>query len=98
MELITFAIIGVVLGAVGSEALRAKAPRVVEKVEDAARRFTGRLCPSKSKDNGSEAPDQEAADSSGQDGDPSDEPTGEQVSHEEAERKEHNGQDGHQGE
>jgi len=96
MELITFAIIGIVVGAAGSEALRAKAPKVIEKVEDAARRFAERLCPSKSRENAAaEAAGQDAVESSTQDGNAPDEPTGEQVSHEEAE---HNEEDGHQGE
>ena len=39
MGVIGFAFLGVVLGAVGTEFLRAKKPELVEKIEDSARRF-----------------------------------------------------------
>lgn len=50
MGLFGFAIVGVVLGAVGTEFLRAKKPDLVEKVEDAAKRFVDSVLPSKSDD------------------------------------------------
>jgi predicted DNA-binding transcriptional regulator len=50
MELVGFALVGVVLGAVGTEFLRAHKPELVEKVENAARRFVDSLCSSKSDD------------------------------------------------
>ena len=39
MGVIGLAFLGVVLGAVGTEFLRAKKPELVEKIEDSARRF-----------------------------------------------------------
>jgi len=39
MGVIGLALLGVVLGAAGSEFLRAKRPEVIEKIEDAAKRF-----------------------------------------------------------
>ncbi len=60
MILVGWAVLGVVLGAVGSEVLRASKPELVEKVEDAARRFVDCLCPSKSTDQASDSA-QEAA-------------------------------------
>ncbi len=39
MELFGLAFLGVVLGAAGTEFLRVKRPDIIEKVEDAARRF-----------------------------------------------------------
>ncbi len=50
MELVGLALLGVVLGAAGTEFLRAKKPELVEKVENAARRFADSLCSSKSDD------------------------------------------------
>jgi len=50
MEFVGLAFLGIVLGAAGTEFLRAKKPEVVEKVEDAARRFVDSLCSSKSHD------------------------------------------------
>ncbi len=50
MELIGLALLGVVLGAAGTEFLRAKKPELVEKVENAAKRFADSLCSSKSDD------------------------------------------------
>jgi len=50
MGVIGLALLGVVLGAAGAEVLRAKKPEVIEKVEDAARRFVDSVYPSKSDD------------------------------------------------
>jgi len=50
MGVIGLALLGVVLGAAGSEFLRAKRPEVIEKIEDAAKRFVDSVCPSKSDD------------------------------------------------
>jgi len=50
MELVGLALLGVVLGAAGTEFLRAKKPELVEKVENAARRFVDSFCSSKSDD------------------------------------------------
>jgi len=50
MGLVGLAFLGVVLGAAGTEFLRVKRPDVIEKVEDAARRFVDSVCPSKSDD------------------------------------------------
>ena len=50
MGVIGLALLGVVLGAAGAEILRAKKPEVIEKIEDAARRFADSVCPSKSDD------------------------------------------------
>jgi hypothetical protein len=50
MGLVGLAILGIVLGAVGAEYLRASNPELIEKVEDAARRFADSVCSSKSDD------------------------------------------------
>ncbi len=50
MELIGLAFLGVVLGAAGTEFLRVKRPDIIEKVEEAARRFVDSVCPSESDD------------------------------------------------
>ncbi len=50
MGLIGLAFLGVVLGAAGTEFLRVKRPDIIEKIEDAARRFVDSVCPSKSDD------------------------------------------------
>ncbi len=50
MGFIGLAFLGVVLGAAGTELVRASKPELVEKVEDAARRFVDSLCSSKSDD------------------------------------------------
>ena len=50
MGLIGLAFLGIVLGAAGTEFLRVKRPDIIEKVEDAARRFVDSVCPSESKD------------------------------------------------
>ncbi|MCJ7616231.1 MAG: hypothetical protein MUO43_06805 [Desulfobacterales bacterium] len=47
---IGLALLGVALGAAGTEFLRAKRPDIIEKIEDAARRFVDSVCPSKSND------------------------------------------------
>jgi hypothetical protein len=48
MGLFGLAFVGIVLGAAGSEFLRAKRPDLVEKIEDAAKRFVDSVCPSES--------------------------------------------------
>ena len=48
MGLVGLAFLGVVLGAAGTEFLRVKRPDIIEKIEDAARRFVDSVCPSKS--------------------------------------------------
>ncbi|NVL91400.1 MAG: hypothetical protein HWN69_10535 [Desulfobacterales bacterium] len=50
MGLVGLAFLGVVLGAAGTEFLRASKPELVEKIEDAARRFVNSLCSSNSDD------------------------------------------------
>ena len=45
MFLIGWAIVGLILGAAGSEILRAKKPRLVDKVEGAAKRFVDSISP-----------------------------------------------------
>ena len=50
MGIIGLALLGVVLGAAGTEFLRVKRPDIIEKIEDAARRFVDSVCPSKSDD------------------------------------------------
>ena len=50
MALIGWVCLGIILGAAGSELLRACKPGLVEKVEDAARRVVDSLCSSKSAD------------------------------------------------
>ena len=50
MGLIGLAFLGVVLGAAGTEFLRVKRPDIIEKVEEAARRFVDSVCPSESDD------------------------------------------------
>jgi len=50
MGLFGLAILGVVLGAAGTEFLREKRPKLIEKIEDAARRFVDSVCPSESDD------------------------------------------------
>jgi len=46
MMLLAWAVLGLALGAVGSEILRATRPKLVQKVEDAARHFADSVCPS----------------------------------------------------
>ena len=50
MELFGLAFLGVVLGAAGTEFLRLKRPEIIEKIEDAARRFVDSVCLSESDD------------------------------------------------
>ena len=50
MGLAGLAILGIVLGAAGTEFLRASNPELIKKVEDAARRFVDSVCSSKSDD------------------------------------------------
>lgn len=50
MGIVGLAFLGVVVGAAGSEFLRLKRPDIIEKVEDAAKRFVDSVCPSKSDD------------------------------------------------
>ncbi|MHC4726408.1 MAG: hypothetical protein ACYS17_04200 [Planctomycetota bacterium] len=50
MGLVGLAFLGVVVGAAGSEFLRLKRPDIIEKVEDAAKRFVDSVYPSKSDD------------------------------------------------
>lgn len=47
MVLIGWTLLGIALGAVGTELLRASKPQLVKKVEDSARRFADSLCSSK---------------------------------------------------
>ena len=50
MVLVGWALLGIALGAAGTELLRANKPKLVEKVEDAARRFVDSFLPSESAD------------------------------------------------
>jgi len=50
MGLVGLALLGVALGAAGTEFLRVKRPDIIEKIEDAARRFVDSVCPSESND------------------------------------------------
>jgi len=50
MILLAWAVLGVAVGAVGTEILRAARPRLVKKVEDAAKRFADSVCPSERSD------------------------------------------------
>ena len=50
MGLFGLAFVGVVLGAAGTEFLRAERPDLVEKIEDAAKRFMDSVWPSESDD------------------------------------------------
>jgi hypothetical protein len=50
MGLVGLALLGVVLGAAGTEFLRVKRPDIIEKIEEAARRFVDSVCPSESDD------------------------------------------------
>ena len=47
---IGLALLGVVLGAAGTEFLRVKRPDIIEKIEKAAKHFVDSLCPSESDD------------------------------------------------
>jgi len=48
MSVLGLALLGVLIGAAGSEILRATRPDVVEKIEDSARRFVASFSTSKS--------------------------------------------------
>ena len=48
MGLIGLAFLGVVLGSAGTELLHVKRPDIIEKVEDAAKRFVDSVCTSDS--------------------------------------------------
>lgn len=48
MGTIGLALLGVVLGAAGTEVLRAKKPEVIEKIENKAKGFVDSICPSTS--------------------------------------------------
>jgi hypothetical protein len=48
MGVIGLALLGIIIGAVGTEILRANKPEVIEKIEDAAKNFVDSLCKSKS--------------------------------------------------
>jgi hypothetical protein len=50
MGLFGLALLGVALGAAGTEILHAKRPDFVKKIEDAAKRFVDSVCPSESDD------------------------------------------------
>ena len=50
MALVGWAVLGILLGAVGTEVLRASQPELVKKVEDAAKRFADSWCSSTSTD------------------------------------------------
>ncbi len=47
---IGLALLGVALGAAGTEFLRVKRPDIIEKIEEASRRFVDSVCPSESND------------------------------------------------
>lgn len=47
MGLVGLMLLGIVLGAAGTEILRVKKPELVEKIEDAAKRFVDSVCSSK---------------------------------------------------
>ncbi len=47
---IGLALLGIALGAAGTEFLRTKRPDIIEKIENAAKRFVDSVCPSKSDD------------------------------------------------
>jgi len=51
MGVIGLALLGVVLGAAGAEVLRAKKPELIERIEDAAKRFVDSVGPAKSGSN-----------------------------------------------
>ena len=50
MGIFGLAFLGVVFGAAGTEYLHLKRPDIIEKVEEAAKRFVDSVCPSKSDD------------------------------------------------
>ncbi len=60
MILVGWALLGVALGAAGTEILRAGKPKLVEKVEDAARRFVDSFIPTEADDEKEEDEAQDA--------------------------------------
>lgn len=50
MGMLGFAVLGIVLGAAGTEFLRVNKPELIEKVESAAKRFIDSMFPPKSDD------------------------------------------------
>ena len=50
MTFLGWAMLGIILGAAGTEVLRARKPELVEKVEDAAKRLVDSVWPSKPAD------------------------------------------------
>ena len=50
MGMLGLALLGVVFGAAGTEFLRTKRPDIIEKIEDAAKRFVDSVCPPESED------------------------------------------------
>jgi hypothetical protein len=50
MILLVWAVLGLAVGAVGTEILRVTKPRLVKKVEDAAKRFADSVCPAERSD------------------------------------------------
>jgi len=50
MGLVGLMLLGIVLGAAGTEILRVKKPELVEKIEDAAKRFVDSVYSSKPED------------------------------------------------
>ena len=50
MVLIGWAVLGILLGAAGTEVLRASKPELIKKVEDSAKRFVDSWCSSTSTD------------------------------------------------
>jgi hypothetical protein len=48
MGLVGLVFLGIVAGAVGTEILRAKKPELIEKIDDAAKRFVDSVYPSTS--------------------------------------------------
>jgi hypothetical protein len=54
MILVGWALLGMALGAAGTEILRAGKPKLVEKVEDAAKRFVDSFVPSEAADENEE--------------------------------------------
>lgn len=50
MGLVGLMLLGIVLGAAGTEVLRAKRPELIEKIEDTAKRFVDSVWSSKSDD------------------------------------------------
>ena len=50
MEIIGLTLLGIALGAAGTEVLRAKRPEIIEKIESAAKRFVDSVCCSISED------------------------------------------------